>query len=278
VNDSFSEQEVFGQEPKHPAYGVLRRVSATAGVVLERNPSVLTLEGTNSWVLRATSASSSVVIDPGHDDESHLDALTQTGSVSLVLLTHHHPDHADGAVRFAKRVNAPVRAFDPRWCVAAESLVDGEVISEAGLEIQVLHTPGHTDDSLTFVVANDDSAIALTGDTVLGRGTTGITDLSAYFHSLQKLLLLPETTMGLPGHGPELPDLRATVEYYVTHRKARLEQVREAQKTLGPNATDEQIVALVYHDIDQALSKAAAYNVGVQLKYLRDQSVADRES
>ncbi len=97
-----------------PAYGVLRQVSETASVLLENNPSSMTLEGTNSWVLRATPSSPAVVVDPGYRDLEHLDLLAAVGQVELVLLTHFHPDHAEGAPWFAERVGAPVRAFDPR--------------------------------------------------------------------------------------------------------------------------------------------------------------------
>ena len=249
----------------HPAYGVLRQVSPTASVLLENNPSSMTLEGTNSWVLRAPGASSCVVVDPGYDDREHLELLAASAPVALILLTHHHPDHADGAPWLASKVSAPVRAFDASLCQDGEPLQADEVLSVAGLEIGVLHTPGHTADSVSFRVGGE----VLTGDTILGRGTTVLDDLGAYLGSLRLLASVPEGTPGLPGHGPELPDLRATAREYLAHREQRLDQVRGALRELGPDATPRQVVELVYADVDRALWVPAEHSVRAQLDYLR---------
>jgi glyoxylase-like metal-dependent hydrolase (beta-lactamase superfamily II) len=248
-----------------PAYGVLRPVSATASVLLENNPSSMTLEGTNSWVLRATPDTPAVVVDPGYRDLEHLELLAGVGAVELVLLTHFHPDHAEGAPWFAERVGAPVRAFDPALCVGAAPVADDEVIAAGGLEIRVLHTPGHTGDSVSLRFGDQ----VLTGDTVLGRGTTVLHDLGAYLGSLRKLIELPHGTRGLPGHGPELPDLPATAREYLSHREQRLDKVRSALETLGADATPRQVVEVVYADIDRALWAPAELSVQAQLEYLR---------
>ena len=102
-----------GQRPAHPVYEKLRPVTPTASVLLAENPSPMTLEGTNSWVLNAPGSLGRVVVDPGHEDVDHLRGLVDAGPVELILLTHHHGDHAEGAPWFAERVGAPVRAFDP---------------------------------------------------------------------------------------------------------------------------------------------------------------------
>ncbi|EOD68940.1 MBL fold metallo-hydrolase [Amycolatopsis vancoresmycina] len=250
-----------------PAYGVLRQVSETASVLLENNPSSMTLEGTNSWVLRATPSSPAVVVDPGYRDLEHLELLAGVGEVDLILLTHHHPDHAEGAPWFAERTGAPVRAFDPALCVGASSVVDGEVIEAGGLSLRILHTPGHTDDSVSLVLDGQ----VLTGDTILGRGTTVLHDLGDYLRSLRKLIELPPGTLGLPGHGPELLDLPATAREYLAHREQRLDQVRSALKTLGADATPRQVVEVVYADVDRALWAPAEWSVQAQLDYLRSE-------
>ncbi|MGW3966277.1 MBL fold metallo-hydrolase [Amycolatopsis sp. NPDC005003] len=250
-----------------PAYGVLRQVSETASVLLENNPSSMTLEGTNSWVLRATPSSPAVVVDPGYRDLEHLELLAGVGPVELILLTHHHPDHAEGAPWFAERVGAPVRAFDPALCVGASPFADGEVIPAGGLSLRVLHTPGHTDDSVSLVLDGQ----VLTGDTILGRGTTVLHDLGDYLRSLRKLIELPSGTAGLPGHGPELPDLPATAREYLAHREQRLDQVRSALETLGADATPRQVVEAVYADVDRALWAPAEWSVQAQLDYLRSE-------
>jgi len=147
-------------------------------------------------------------------------------------------------------------------------LSDGEVIDAAGLRITVLATPGHTSDSVSFVL---DDAV-LTADTVLGRGTTVIDDedgnLADYLESLRRLQGLGRRAV-LPGHGPELDDLSAVATTYLAHRHERLEQVRLAAQSLGEDATARQVVEYVYADVDEKLWDAAEKSVRAQLDYLR---------
>jgi glyoxylase-like metal-dependent hydrolase (beta-lactamase superfamily II) len=254
----------------YPAYGVLRPVTASASVLLAENPSVMTLEGTNTWVLRGLDSIGCVVIDPGPDDETHLRRVLACGPVEQVLLTHGHPDHADGARRFAELAGGVgVRALDPALRLGAAGLAGGEVVTAAGLEIRVLATPGHTADSLCFLV----NGAVLTGDTVLGRGSTVVAHpdgrLADYLDSLRHLADLPPGTMVLPGHGPELPDAAAAATAYLAHREQRLDQVRAALDRLGPDASARQVVEAVYADVDRALWPAAEWSVRAQLEYLR---------
>jgi len=186
-----------------------------------------------------------------------------------VLLTHGHPDHSAGARRFAELVNAPVHALDPSLRLGSEGLSDGDVIAKAGLEIRVLLTPGHTDDSLCFWLEHDAPPAVLTGDTVLGRGTTVTDDLGPYLDSLRRLAELPAGTVVLPGHGPDLPDAGTAARAYLAHRQQRLNQVRGALALLGPEATARQVVEVVYADVDRSLWPAAEWSVRTQLKYLR---------
>lgn len=258
----------------HPAYGRLRPVTGAAGVVLAENPSAMTLEGTNSWVLRAPGHRGCVVVDPGPDDLAHLDRLVEAGPVELVLLTHHHLDHSESAGAFGERVGAPVRALDPAYVLGAEGLTDGERLGAGGLDLRVLATPGHTDDSLCFVIDGD--ASVLTGDTVLGRGTTVLGDgddaLGDYLSSLRRLAALPESTTVLPGHGPDLADAAHSAREYLAHREQRLDQVRAALRELGTDAASvepRRVVEVVYADVDPELWPAADQSVAAQLAHLR---------
>ncbi len=139
-----------------------------------------------------------------------------------------------------------------------------------GLRLEVLGTPGHTSDSVAFVV--DDGAAVLTGDTILGRGTTVVAHpdgvLGPYLDSLERLRLLGDRLV-LPGHGPSLPSLGAVAGEYLAHRAERLDQVRAALSALGTDATARQIVELVYADVDESVWWAAELSVKAQLDYLR---------
>ena len=258
----------------HPAYGVLRPVTPLASVLLARNPSPMTLDGTNTWVLRAPGTEECVVVDPGEDDGDHLERVAAHGPVALVLLTHRHHDHAGGARRFAELTGAPVRALDPTLVLGSEALADGDVVNAGGVELRVVGTPGHTSDSLSFLLGGPDADPAvLTGDTILGRGTTVIAHpdgaLGPYLDSLHRLADLAPGTAILPGHGPELADAPAVVAGYLAHREQRLDQVRAALGRLGPDASARAVVELVYADVDPVLWPAAELSVLAQLEYLR---------
>jgi glyoxylase-like metal-dependent hydrolase (beta-lactamase superfamily II) len=259
----------------HPAYGSLRPVTPLASVLLQDNPSPMTLEGTNTWVLRAPGERACVVVDPGDHDPEHQRRVAAHGPVALVLLTHRHHDHAAGARRFAELTGAPVRALDPSLVLGSEALGDGDVVAAAGCELRVVATPGHTSDSLSFLLDGPDAAgpAVLTGDTILGRGTTVIAHpdgaLGPYLSSLRRLAALPDGTRVLPGHGPELPDAPTAARHYLAHREERLEQVRAALRELGPSATARQVVELVYADVDRVLWPAAEASVRAQLDHLR---------
>jgi glyoxylase-like metal-dependent hydrolase (beta-lactamase superfamily II) len=256
-----------------PAYGRLRAVTSLASVLLEDNPSPMTLEGTNTWVLRAPGAPECVVVDPGENDAEHQRRVAAHGPVAIVLLTHRHHDHAAGARRFAELTGAPVRALDPSLVLGSEALGDGDVVAAAGCELRVIATPGHTSDSLSFRLDGPGPAAVLTGDTILGRGTTVIAHpdgaLGPYLDSLHRLARLPEATVVLPGHGPELPDAPTAAHAYLAHRHERLEQVRAALDVLGSTATAREVVEVVYADVDRVLWPAAEASVRAQLAYLR---------
>ena len=161
-----------------------------ARCVLAPNPNIMTLDGTNTWVLREPGAGRSVVVDPGPEIEAHLDAVASyAGQVAVVLLTHGHADHSEAARSFAELMGCGVRALDPRHRLGSEGLGEGDVVEVDGLEVHVVATPGHTSDSLSFVLPQERTV--LTGDTVLGRGTTVVAhpdgELGAYLGSLDRL-------------------------------------------------------------------------------------------
>lgn len=247
-----------------------------ARCVLAPNPSPMTLDGTNTWILAEPGAERAVVVDPGPEDDGHLRRVLQTvrdqgRTVGAVLLTHGHPDHSAGAASFAKLAGGlAVRALDPRHRLGSEGLGEGDVVTLDGLDVRVMETPGHSDDSLCFWVAAD-SAI-LTGDTVLGYGTTvvegGLGDYLASLDRLRDFAGEAGARTILPGHGPKLDDPVGALDHYIVHRRRRLAQV-EAALDAGAR-TAREVVEIVYADVDSSLWPAAEWSVQAQLDYLRD--------
>ena len=238
--------------------------------VLAPNPSPMTLDGTNTWVI-GDIGSSVIVIDPGPDDADHLRAVADSGPVAAILLTHGHPDHSEGARHLHEMTHAPVRALDPAHRLGGEGLHAGDVVSVGTHEIRVIATPGHTADCLSFLLPGEGAI--LTGDTVLGRGTTVVAwpdgDLGDYLTSLRRLRDLAEQAEAraiLPGHGPVLPDPVGVLDAYLEHRHARLEQVRQALAS-GARTPDE-VVDAVYDDIPESVRWAALLSTRAQLAYL----------
>lgn len=241
--------------------------------ILAPNPGPMTLEGTNSYALSAAGSPGCVIVDPGPDDAGHVATLAAL-SPELILITHHHADHTAASAELHRLTGAPVRAADPAHCHGGEPLVDGEVIEAAGVSIRVIATPGHTADSVCLHLPDDTAltnGVVLTGDTVLGRGTTVIVGgdgtLGDYLRSLETLRGLGDATV-LPGHGPELPSVADACRALIVHRRKRLDQVRTALSTLT-DATVQQVTDAVYPHIDPAVRFAAEQSVQAQLDYLR---------
>lgn len=252
-----------------------QRVTDLASVLLAPNPGPMTLDGTNSYLLAGSGSSTSIIVDPGPDDAGHLAALAGAGPVELILITHRHHDHTEAAGELARRTGAPVRAADPQHCIDGPPLTAGEIIEAAGVVVTVVATPGHTDDSVCFLLADDGpTGSVLTGDTILGRGTTVIAppdgSLGDYLRSLQVLADLGPRFV-LPAHGPQLPDLQQVAGEYRAHREQRLAQIRSALEQLGSDASVAAVTDLVYADIDPSVRFAAELSVAAQLTYLRGQ-------
>lgn len=221
------------------------------------NPGPMTLDGTNTWVLRAPGHERGVVIDPGPLDGGHLARITEHGPFAGILVTHGHHDHVEGVERLSE-------------LLGGTPVVSGKAVDVPGLDIHVLDTPGHTADSVCFLAECGNEQVMLTGDTILGRGTTVVAkpdgDLGAYLRSLDLLAAYGKVLM-LPGHGPVRADVADVAIHYREHRRERLAQV-EAAMAAGAD-TPEKVVDLVYPDIDPGVRFAAEWSAAAQLDYLR---------
>ncbi|MFJ5958538.1 MBL fold metallo-hydrolase [Paenarthrobacter sp. NPDC092416] len=252
----------------------LQRSSELTRFRLAPNPGPMSLDGTNSYVIAAPGSRRIAVVDPGPEDERHLAGLAAAGQVEVILITHRHADHTAASARFHELTGAPVRAAAKEYCHGGEPLEDGEVISAGGVEIRVVATPGHTSDSLCFHLPGDGPrGSVLTGDTILGRGTTVLDypdgRLGDYLASLNRLEALGPATL-LPAHGPVLPALDEKCREYRAHREQRLDQIRAALAELGHDASVAGVTDAVYPDVDPSVRWAAETSVAAQLDYLRN--------
>ena len=239
-----------------------------AGVsrVVAPNPGPYTGPGTNTWIVDAGPVVA--VIDPGPDDERHLEALNRRlagRTVGVVLVTHSHPDHLPLAERFAAPHQASVRRFP--------ELRDGDIVRAGNLNLTALHTPGHSADHLCFLLAGDGAVF--TGDLILGRGSSMVTypegDVAAYLRSLDRLAEL-RPRMLFPGHWDPVAEAMAKIEEYRAHRLEREAQVlAELRRGEG---TAAELTPRVYGELDEKLSVAAEMTLRAHLRKLVDDGLA----
>jgi glyoxylase-like metal-dependent hydrolase (beta-lactamase superfamily II) len=260
-----------------PAPGAMPRTADLEPLVtrvLAPNPSGMTLDGTNTYVVGEPGSGQAVLVDPGPDDAAHLAAVeaalaTRDARCVAVLVTHHHGDHAEAALPWGARFGAQVAAADARVAgPAGRVLAPGERLHLAGTTIGVVATPGHTGDHLAFRL---ESGAVLVGDHVLGRGTSVVTypegDVVAYLDSLRRVHGLGPSALYC-GHGPELTeDPGAVLDYYLAHRAYREHQLLAALAA-GAASVDE-LVGAVYADVPRQLWPAAAQSTRATLAKLR---------
>jgi glyoxylase-like metal-dependent hydrolase (beta-lactamase superfamily II) len=241
--------------------------------VLAPNPSPMTLDGTNTYLVGALGSGQAVLVDPGPDDPAHLAAVeaalaARDARCVAVLVTHHHGDHAEAALPWGARLGAQVAAADARVAGPDGRVLEpGERLALAGTTLGVVPTPGHTADHLAFRL---ESGAVLVGDHVLGRGTSVVThpegDVLAYLASLRRVHDLGPSALYC-GHGPELTeDPGAVLDFYLAHRAFREQQLLAAM-VRGAGTVDE-LVADVYAEVPREVWPAAAQSTRATLAKL----------
>lgn len=228
------------------------------------NPGPFTLDGTRTYLI-----DDSIVIDPGPDIESHVDAIVDAmPALTTIFITHRHGDHAPAAVPLKQRTHARIVA-PPGVLDETDRIVrSGEVVE--GLE--VIATPGHTSEHVCYLTPDGD---LFTGDTILGFGTTAIFppdgNMRDYITSL-RTLRAREPKRIWPAHGPTRDDAVALIDEYIAHRLQREQQVIEALKQ-GAKTTAE-IRQAIYPDLDPRLTRAAEIQITAHLEKLKEEGIA----
>lgn len=234
--------------------------------VLAPNAGPFTGSGTNTWLLE--SGGETAVIDPGPLSEPHLAAIVDAigvRSVTSVLVTHGHSDHAPLANPLAQQLGVPTYGYGPAPGFDPDlRLSEGSnlVVGEATLE--VVYTPGHSDDHLCFLTGR----VLFTGDHIMGGSSVMVEDMTAYLRSLKRLQELDLERL-YPGHGSEMDQPQVVISWYIAHRMQREHEILDAIE--GGALGVEAIVEEVYRDVDRSLYPLAARSVAAHLRKLEDE-------
>lgn len=235
------------------------------------NPGPFTLDGTRTWLV-----GDSIVIDPGPSIDSHIAAIhAAQPKLETIFITHRHADHAPAALALKQRTGARILA--PRGVLDGHrdgDLAGGERFELPAGSLEVIATPGHTEEHVCFLTSQGD---LFSGDTILGWGTTTIFppdgDMAAYLRSL-RLLQGRAPKRIFPGHGPTRDDAAAVIDHYIAHRLERESQILTAMATDA--MTISALRSAIYPDLQQSLHEAAGVQLLAHLIKLESEGRAKR--
>ncbi|ESY71561.1 MULTISPECIES: MBL fold metallo-hydrolase [unclassified Mesorhizobium] len=279
-----------------PLYGKGVSVAPDIQRITARNPSPFTFHGTNSYIVGNDTLA---VIDPGPDDEAHLQTLLDVIAgrpVSHILVSHTHRDHSPLAARLKERTGAVVLAEGPHrparplhigetnaldasadMAFAPDiTLSDDEVVDGDGWSIRTVLTPGHTANHAVFAL--EGTGILFSADHVMAWATSIVAPpdgaMADYMASLDRLIERGDRLL-LPGHGGAVTAPRAFMRGLKTHRKMReraiLERVRAGDRTIV------DMVKAIYSDTDPRLHGAAGLSVLAHLEDLVARSLVSTD-
>lgn len=241
--------------------------AATVHRILAPNPGTMTLEGTNTWVIEGPSGA--IVIDPGPDDATHVTEILNRFDVVAVLVTHRHDDHIEALESYPPTM--PIYAASPNLAKHRPPIGDGDVLELGGVRIEVLGTPGHTEDSVCFVIEVNGETVVFTGDTIIGaQNSTYVSmvggDLAEVFNSMRRLKQFAGVR-GLPGHGYDIEDLAIAAQDAIDFRARRLGEL--AERLEREPGLDPLAIARERHPDHPDRWRFSAWNISVELEYLR---------
>lgn len=297
-----SEGATAPETPAAPVYpadlqpGTVTEVGPGVRRVVAPNPGMMTGPGTNTYLIGSGDLA---LVDPGPDDDAHLEALlaasgTPGTRLRWILVTHTHIDHSPLAARLKAATGAEVVAYGPapvlpehlepdegdgakgrdaheRGFVPDRQMTDGDALEAADFRLAAVHTPGHASNHLCF----DLDGLLFSGDHVMSGSTVVIAppdgDMAEYLESLRKVRDRVPRAIA-PGHGAVIADPRAVLDEYLAHRHAREAQVLAALGEAGAaGATPEALVSAIYVDVRPELQRVARYSVWAHLRKLADE-------
>jgi len=259
--------------------GVPHELDAAVTRIIAPNGGVMTGPGTNTYLVGTHEL---IVIDPGPDDESHMQAILAAadGPIRWILCTHTHMDHAPGAARLKQLSGATVAAMlaprtDHDFQLSVDRvLTDGDVISNADVTVRAVHTPGHASNHLCYLL--EQNRMLFTGDHIMQGSTVVIWppdgNMRAYVESLRSLLKI-ELAVLAPGHGHLIEHPQDELNRLIEHRLRREDKVRQAVLRAGTGVTVETLLPSAYDDVSRSLYEWAARSLQAHL----DKLVADGE-
>lgn len=259
--------------------GVPHELDAAVTRIIAPNGGVMTGPGTNTYLVGVHEL---IVIDPGPDDESHMQAILAAadGPIRWILCTHTHMDHAPGAARLKQLSGATVAAMlaprtDHDFQLSVDRvLTDGDVISNADVTVRAVHTPGHASNHLCYLL--EQNRMLFTGDHIMQGSTVVIWppdgNMRAYVESLRSLLKI-ELAVLAPGHGHLIEHPQDELNRLIEHRLRREDKVRQAVLRAGTGVTVETLLPSAYDDVPRSLYEWAALSLQAHL----DKLVADGE-
>lgn len=235
--------------------------------ILANNPGPFTGPGTNTWLLDDNDGNV-VIIDPGPVEVAHRDAIEKAVGdrlVASVLVTHTHPDHAPMANPLASDLSVAAVGHSPGpEFVPDIQVADGDDVSFGRARLNVVYTPGHSQDHLCFRVGN----VVFSGDHIIGGSSVMVEDLGPYLGSLEKLRGTGIARI-CPGHGDEIDNPDEVIDWYLAHRRQRHEEVFRAIEMGARTVPD--IVEVVYAEVDESLYPLAGRSVSAHLRLMSEE-------
>lgn len=280
------------------SYGETERVSPLIRRVVANNPGPFTFTGTGTYIVGRDTVA---VIDPGPDDDAHLDALARAldgETVSHILVTHTHRDHSPLAARLKALTGADVVAYGPHGAgrqvramasgnleldasgdtgfVPDREIAHGEAVTGPGWTLEAVFTPGHMANHMAFALPEEKALFS--GDHVMAWSTSVIAppdgNMADYMASLRRVLERDDEIYW-PTHGPARRDPKPFVRAFITHRQMREKAI--LARLEGGDRTIAEIVSAIYREVDPKLHPAAAMSVLAHMEHLIEQDLVETD-